>query len=77
MWDGKSRHSCGLDMCVVVSCVLQTGNIVGVQRSHEGAMHVFVNGCDLGPAVFGVPEVCIQRGGVYFMRRKLVLHHKH
>lgn len=67
MCNGKSRC---LDMCAV-SCVLQTGNVVGVQRSREGAMHVFVNGCDLGPAVFGVPEVlCIQSGGVYFMRRK-------
>ena len=50
-------------------CFLQTGNIVGVQRSPEGAMHVFVNGCDLGPAVFGVPEVCIQSRGYVFMRR--------
>lgn len=62
---------------LTVCYFLQTGNIIGVQRSPEGAMHVFVNGCDLGPAVFGVPEVCIQRLGgrsdINFMRRKWVV----
>ena len=58
---------------MTVYCFLQTGNIVGVQRSPEGAMHVFVNGCDLGPAVFGVPEVCIQSG---VTRKKCVGHLK-
>ena len=38
---------------------MQTGNTVGVQRSLEGAMHVLVNGCDLGPAAAGIPEVAI------------------
>ncbi len=35
----------------------QTGDTIGVQRSAEGALHVHINDVDLGPAVYGIPEV--------------------
>jgi len=36
---------------------INVGDVIGVKRSSAGAMHLCVNGRDMGPAATGIPQV--------------------
>jgi neuralized-like protein 4 len=37
--------------------MLQVGNRVGIGRSHDGTMHLYLNGENLGIAASNIPKV--------------------
>ena len=45
---------------------LEVGTRVGISRCHDGTMHVYINGQDLGVAASHIPRVSVCVKGLFY-----------